>query len=102
MVQVRRAEDRLTHRSGLAGLALEEPAQRVAALAVPFGPAPVGRKRADLIEAAGVPRFGDELTLSKDGIEGQRFEQRRVSHRRPPRVPAENGRQVETETVDVV
>src|SRR6516225_10361213 len=44
-------------------VALEEPAHRVTVPAVPFRPAAVAGKAADLVEACGVPRFGDELAV---------------------------------------
>ena len=66
---------------GQAAVALEETAQFVAVAAVPFRPAAPVRETADLVQAAGVPGFGDQLDIGQDRVVGQHLQQRRLAHR---------------------
>ena len=83
-------------------VALEEAAEVVAVLSVPFRPAVPAREAADLIQSAGVPRLGDQLGRAEDRVERKALEQRRLIHRRAVLVASEDGREVKAEAVDFI
>ena len=102
IIQIRRTDDPLCGDGRAAGIPFQEPAHIVPVPSVPFRPAFPGREGADLIEAAGIPCFRDQLYISKDGIKSQATQKRRLVHGGAVLVAAQDGRKVEPETVDPV
>ena len=79
-VDVRAAEEALADRADQAPVALDEGADVVAEPAVPLGPA-IADEAADLVQAAGVPRLGDELRAGQRRVGLDVPQRRRVLHR---------------------
>ncbi len=76
-VEVGAAQDAQRHGLGEAGIALHEGAHVVAESSVPLAPALAG-ERADLVQATGVPRLGDELGAGELGVGLDVPDERRV------------------------
>ena len=66
---------------------------------VPFRPASVGRKTADLIHASGIPCFRDQLYIAQNRVIGQQLQKRRIVQRRTVRIPSEDACQIEAEPI---
>ena len=81
---------------------LQETPHIIPVASVPFRPAFPGRERTHLIESAGIPGLGNELDISKDRIEGQTPQQRRLIQGSAVITAPEDGRQIEPETVHPV
>ena len=80
LVDVRAARQPERHRAGRSVVTLEKRPDIVAKPPVPFLPA-VADKAADLIEAGGVPGFGDQLDIGEDRVGFDVPEDRRRRHR---------------------
>jgi len=92
-------EQAIGERAHRAFLAAHEAADVVSKPAVPLAPVVAG-ERADLIQAAQVPRLGDQLRPCKDRIGIDVPQNGRIGHRVAELVAAQDGRQVEPEPVD--
>ena len=101
-IQVGGAGDALDRRPGQTSVSLQEAAQVVPVLAVPFCPPVPGGKGPHLIQSAGVPGLGNELHPAQDGIEGQTLQQGRFGQGSAVGVPAQNGGKVKPEPVHPV
>ena len=83
-------------------IAFQVTAQTIPVSSVPLCPAPVCRKLSDLIHAAGIPCFRDQLYITQNRIERQTFQKRRIVHRRTVRISPEDACQIKPESVDPV
>ena len=63
-IEVRRSGQAQRHVADLIRIAAQETAHGIAIFAVPFRPAAIRRERADLIQAAGVPRLGNQFAFA--------------------------------------
>ena len=99
-IDVGTAEQPVRHIADRAGIAPREAADIVAEPAVPLLP-PVADERADLVEAGGIPGFGDELGAREHGVVLDVPQNRGVRRGTPRFVARENGRQVEAESIHV-
>ena len=64
-----------------AKIPFQEIAHIIPISAIPFRPAAPGGETAHLIEAARIPRLGDQLHIPQDRIESQTLQKRRLTHR---------------------
>ncbi len=73
----------------------------VAKAAVPFGPAGIGGKRTDLVQAGRIPGLGDHLGVAENRIFADNLDHRRIGQDVALAVAAENGGKVKAKTVDM-
>ena len=99
-VQVGAAEQAVGQPRDGAVVAAHEGTHVVAEVAVPLLPA-VADEVADLVQAGGVPRLGDQLGAGEHGVGLDVPQHRRVGQRVALLVAREDRREVEAETVDV-
>ena len=83
------------------GLAAPEAADVVAVPAVPVRPARAAGEAADLVQAGGVPRLGDQLGVGQQAVLGDHLDHRRLDQHVAAAVAAQDRGQVEAEAVDV-
>ncbi len=102
VIQVRGTDHPLRRLRCCPEVALEEIPHAVAVLAVPFRPAVVGRKASDLIHAARVPGFRNQLDVAEDRIVGHSLQKRRIFHWFSVAVSPQNAGQVKTEAVHMI
>ncbi len=81
-------------------VALPEPADVVAIAAVPVRPPSPAREAADLIQAGGVPRLGDQLGVRQKGVFRDRLDRRRLDQDIALTVSPQDRCEVESEAVD--
>ncbi len=100
-VQVGAAGDSRGDRADQTGVAAHEPPHVVAEATVPLRPAPP-RERAQLVEAAGVPRLRDQLRVPELVGQFSQLDDRRVLHDGAVGCARQHRGEVEAEAVDVV
>ena len=101
-IKIRGSYNTLGGGSSIAVIPFQEAAHIIPVFAVPFRPTVPGGKRTDLIQAACVPGFSDQIHASQDRIIGKAFQKGRVAHRSRILIPTENRSQIEAETVHTV
>jgi hypothetical protein len=99
-VQRRAADQAVNKPPDRAFFAAKEAAHIVAEASVPFLPAVAG-EGAHLVEARGIPRFGDQLRPRQRRVGLDVPQHRRARHHRARLVPLQDRRQIEPEAVHV-
>ena len=101
-IQVRRTHHALGRFGRLPVISLQEGTHIVTVAAVPFRPAVPCGETADLVQAAGIPGFRDQLYIRKDRVHGKPLDQGRILHRGTVLISPQNAGEIKTKTVDLI
>ena len=102
LVEVGTAANARCQSAGQALVAAPESADIIAITAIPFRPPAAGLwKTADLIQARGVPRLGDQLGVAQQSVLRNHLDDGRIDQHVALAIAAKDGGEIEAQAIDV-
>ena len=102
VVQVHRTRDSPARLRCVPEISLQKITDTVTVFPIPLRPAVVRRERSNLIHAACIPGFCNQLDVSEDRIKGKLLQKWRILHRSTVCRSSENARKVKAEPIHMV